>query len=156
MKQYIWPSLCVVLLLTFVIFFIFRQNTKSVFFYNDKVFAAFKGKEELEAKLKTEQVRNKAKLDSLDLLINAGQTGLKNFYDQTAQLADIREQQLVEQYTSDIWKFINARAEDYGKKHGYDFVFGAVGNGSLMYANEKNDITKEFVEYLNTEYTAGR
>ena len=154
MKNYLWPALCVVLMAVMAVM-IFTNNHTNAFFYNDKVFAAFKGKEELENKLKAEQARNKANLDSLADLINSGQTNLQGIYKQTAELAEFREQELLEKYTFDIWKFINDQATKYGKDQGYDFIFGAVGNGSLMYANESCDVTEEFIRYVNEEYQKG-
>jgi Skp family chaperone for outer membrane proteins len=154
MKTFVWPILCI-LLIAIGVFFFFQLNSKSAFFYNDKVFAAFQGKIELESKLKAEQARNKASLDSLALLITSGRAELQGIYNQTAELANIREQQLTEKYTSDIWKFINDKATEYGKEKNYEFIFGAVGDGSLMYAHEKNDITAEFIEYLNSRYSKG-
>lgn len=145
-------SLIGVLILTFVII----RQPKSVFFYNEKVFAAFNGKIELENKLKIEQGRNKASLDSLSSLIVSGRTDLKVLYDHTAELASMREEQLTQKYTADIWKFINDSAADYGKENNYEFIFGALGNGTLMYASDKNDVTDEFIKYLNAEYTGAK
>jgi outer membrane protein len=42
--------------------------------------------------------------------------------------------------------------QDYGKKHGYDFIYGAQGSGNLMYANGQKNITDEVLKYINERY----
>lgn len=37
-------------------------------------------------------------------------------------------------------------------KKGYRYIFGAEGSGVLMYADERNNITKEVIEYINARY----
>jgi outer membrane protein len=48
-----------------------------------------------------------------------------------------------------IWEKINQKVNDYGKEQGYDYIFGAKGDGSIMYASDKKDITKEVIAYIN-------
>ena len=48
-----------------------------------------------------------------------------------------------------IWKEINAKVTEYGKEKGIDFILGAKGDGTIMYANEAKEITKEIIEYIN-------
>jgi outer membrane protein len=157
MKRYVLLTLNLIMLLAIIgLSFMAFQKPKTAFIYNQKVFNAFNGKIELESKLKIEQSLNKANMDSLRTLITSGRTELQGVYNHTAEMAGMREQQLTEKYTSDIWKFINDKAAEYGKENNYEFIFGAMGNGSLMYAREKNDITEEFIEYLNATYTGGK
>jgi outer membrane protein len=153
MVKYIWPSLSALsLIAVLVLIFLSFRQPRHAFVYNDRVFASFKGKIELEIKLKAEQARNKTNLDSLTALMASGRTELQAVYNHTAEVAALREQQLTEKYTVDIWKFINEKAVAFGKDRNYDFIFGAMGDGSLMYAKDQNDITSEFVEYLNATY----
>ena len=51
-----------------------------------------------------------------------------------------------------IWQQINQYVMDYSKENNYSIVFGANGQGSLMYAEEGIDITKEMVIYINNKY----
>lgn len=48
-----------------------------------------------------------------------------------------------------IWDNINRKVSQYGKEKGFDYIFGANGDGSIMYASEENDITNEIIEYIN-------
>ncbi|WP_264566041.1 OmpH family outer membrane protein [Flavobacterium sp. N3904] len=49
---------------------------------------------------------------------------------------------------SGVKKFIKA----YGKKEGYAYIYGTGDAASVLYAEEKYDITKEIVKLLNEKY----
>jgi len=51
---------------------------------------------------------------------------------------------------SGVKKFI----KDYGKKNGYSYIYGTGDAASILYAEEKYDITKEVVKALNDKYKA--
>lgn len=48
-----------------------------------------------------------------------------------------------------IWDNINRKVAEFGKENGYDYIFGAKGDGSIMYAVEAKDVSSELIEYLN-------
>ena len=71
----------------------------------------------------------------------------------------MRQQQLTgdqeaqtKQYNDQIFKQINQYVQDLRKEKKYDVVLGASGNGAVMAADEKYDITPELVEYMNQKY----
>ena len=47
-----------------------------------------------------------------------------------------------------VKKFI----KDYGKKEGYDYIYGTGDAASVLYAEEKYDITKDIIKLLNEKY----
>lgn len=49
-----------------------------------------------------------------------------------------------------VKKFI----KDYGKEKGYSYIFGTGEAATVLYAEEKYDITNEIVKLLNEKYTA--
>lgn len=49
-----------------------------------------------------------------------------------------------------VKKFIKA----YGKENGYAYIYGTGEPASILYAEDKFDITKEIVKLLNDKYTA--
>lgn len=51
---------------------------------------------------------------------------------------------------------INEYAEQYGKEEELDYLYGANGNGSLMYASEGRNATEEFTNYINQLYADKR
>lgn len=51
---------------------------------------------------------------------------------------------------SGVKKFI----KDYGKKNGYAYIYGTGDAATILYAEDKFDITKEVVKALNEKYQA--
>lgn len=47
-----------------------------------------------------------------------------------------------------IWGEINRILSEYGKKKGIDFVLGAKGDGNIMFASDRCDITDEVLTYM--------
>lgn len=47
---------------------------------------------------------------------------------------------------------VNAFAEEYGEREGYDLIFGTTLSGSILYGNDVNDITDELLSELNKQY----
>lgn len=131
---------------------LFLSKDKTAYFYNQKVFEGFKGKIALEEKLLKEKLSNKQLLDSLGTLINTGRSDLKGLLEERSYEYQIREAELTRKYTEDIWKFINDSVVKYGKENNYDYIFGATGDGGLMYATESKDVTTEITEYVNAHY----
>ena len=51
---------------------------------------------------------------------------------------------------SEVKKFI----KDYGKKKGYDYIYGTGDAATVLYGKEGYDITKEVLKELNDTYNA--
>lgn len=51
-----------------------------------------------------------------------------------------------------IWKRLNPYLTEFGKEKGYDYIYGANGSGTVLYADESQDITPEIIEYVNKRY----
>ncbi len=51
-----------------------------------------------------------------------------------------------------IWKRLNPYINDFGKEKGYSFIYGANGTGTMLYADEKYNITDELIKYVNQRY----
>ncbi len=126
------------------------SRQKSGFIVNQRLFNAFEGKIELENRLKAQEEANKKTLDSL-IRLPADRNNIL-IYEAERRKLDLKVQELSARYTTDIWKRINEYVSAYGEEHGYDFIFGASGDGSLMYAREGCDITDEVIGYVNRKY----
>lgn len=53
---------------------------------------------------------------------------------------------------SGVKKFI----KDYGKEKGYAYIFGTGDAASILYAEDKYDITKEIIKALNDKYKSSK
>jgi outer membrane protein len=131
-----------------------RHNSKKGYVINQKIFEGFSGTNELEQKLNKIKIVNKRKLDSLFVVVESEKNnkGLAVMYQDLLRSSQLQEQDLSAKYTSEIWRHINDGIADFGKQEGYEFIFGASGNGGIMYANDVNDITEDIVSYLNARY----
>lgn len=133
-----------------------------------ELFEDFKGKKELEAKFTKSEADQQSMLDTLTLEIadltnqlteQPNDEALKKKKSQKEQLFLELQQRFTQknvtqnqQYSEAIWKQINQYTLEYGKQNGYDYIFGATGNGSLMYAKDAQDITKEVLKFINKKY----
>jgi outer membrane protein len=132
----------------------FLQHEKTAYFYNQQVFQSFNGTRELEAKLAQQQQQTKKELDSISYLIQHGRLDLSEQYQKIVATRSQQYQLLSEQYTNDTWKFINEKVKEYGDQQRYDYIFGASGNGSLMYAKDSHNITDDIIDFVNKKYNS--
>ncbi|MGB0178249.1 MAG: OmpH family outer membrane protein, partial [Owenweeksia sp.] len=110
--------------------------------------------------------RRKAILDSmeLDLTTMARTTefkpekpgpefiSLRNLYSQKKQKFEEDNLRLSREYDKQIWNQLNQYIKDFGEERNYSMIFGANGQGSLMYAEDTKDITSELIDYINQKY----
>lgn len=145
------------LIIALAVYVLLKPSTegKTVYVLNSAVFAGFKGKQTLESKLKKMKEDNKKVLDSLSGVVERNnKPEILQHYRNTEDNFRILEQQLSEQYTADIWKRINAYLVAFGKEKHYAFIFGASGNGNVMYADDAVNVTEEAIEFINNKYEA--
>lgn len=130
------------------------QSKKLAFVYNEKLFKGFRGTTELDKKLKDLEIVNRERLDSLIKLPMSPDLE-SQIRDESFRVDGVLKE-VSTRYTEDIWNHINEAVSAFGKENGYDFVFGAAGDGSLMYADEVNDITEEVLDYMNSRYDGSK
>lgn len=144
--------LALLLIATGLFFLSKGKQPKSAFVYNQEVFKSFKGTAELEARLRTVKEKDERKADSLFSMLGKGQiTQLQ--YQSHLQDLNAHYSQVTTDYTADVWKFINDGVNEFGKEQQYDYIFGAAGNGSLMYAADAKNITSDVISFLNNKYS---
>lgn len=74
-------------------------------------------------------------------------------YAQQAMVQQLQQESAVEMdsLVKDVKKFI----KDYGKQNGYSYIYGTGEAVSILYAEDKYDITKEIIKLLNDKYAKG-
>lgn len=129
------------------------QEDKKVFILNQRVFNEFEGTRQLETKLEQLKRTHQQNLDSLGyfLKVESSETLMLKYEDLNRQYT-LDEKAISEKYTAAIWKDINQYIAEFGKEKHCDFIFGANGNGNLMFANEVHDVTDEVIQYVNKRY----
>ncbi len=169
-KQIIWYTFLVILMCVSIgmnAFSLLKQK-KVAYINNAVLFESFQGTKEFKLKLKKEDNRRQTIIDSLQLelvnLNNQIQTNPKN--EKLIELyknKGMYSQQLInefeylheknnQEYTEQIWTQINDYVVAYGKEKNWDYIYGASGNGSLMYGSEEENITNEVIAYINEKY----
>ena len=71
-------------------------------------------------------------------------------YAQQALVQQLREESGVEMDT--LVKKVKKFIKDYGKEKGYTYIYGTGEAATILYAEDKLDITKEIVKLLNDKY----
>jgi len=160
--------LCVVAL--FILFGMQWQKQDNIVYVNvQQVYDEFQLKKELESKLTNVQQARKTMLDSLELSLKVLSGKIENSLQRDAERENnfivLREEYVLKknqfdednalmtrQYSEQIMKQLNEYTQEYGKQNGYTYILGAEGSGSVMYASEKRDITKDVLDYINRRY----
>lgn len=160
---------CIAIIIVLVIALFFKKGSTAKLGYvkNNALYESFTLKKELAEKLTTVQNKRKAILDSLiiplrmlnlELQKNKDQKLMIQFQaQQESYLSKKKEfeednQRLMQEYSDQIWKQINQYIADYGKEKGYSFIYGATGDGAIMFAEDQYDLTSELTSYINERY----
>ena len=158
-----------VLLITLGCIVLFKsyKQPRTAYIEIASVYDAFKMKKELEGKFSKVEMFRKSVLDSLELnlrLLGAEYEQTKSEesknsflqkkqeYLKTKQQFEQDNAAVSQQYSGEIFRQLNLYITEYGKEHGYQYIFGAEGSGSLMYANDSENITEEITIYVNEQY----
>ncbi len=158
-----------VLLLASVITNVIYYNAipKTAYVDIHQVFEAFEGQKELSSKLENLGVQQKTLLDSMAMHLrtlqqkvgaNPAKTVLAKLESQQMNYVSLNREftanyeEQDRQYSDMVWKQINEYITAFGKEKGYDYIYGANGNGTLMYASNHENITSTIIEYINQKY----
>ena len=143
---------------TSALILLFWESDEVKFVSMASVFAESNIKKEYEIKLNDfEEKSNKSLQEIQDKIKSAEANGVDPNQVLLMRQELTREQQaLSEQYSEmsetfqeTVWNELNIRIEKYGKEQGFKFILGGTGDGTIMYANEADDITEELIKYIN-------
>lgn len=122
------------------------------------VFEECKIREKYSAELKTFEESGNRRLAEMENALRemkaSGQDAV-TIDEEEKELYSLRDrlteeyQRKSESFERIIWEKINQKVGEYGKEKGYDYIFGAKGDGAIMYAADAKDITKEVIAYIN-------
>lgn len=143
-----------------------HMNQKKIAFFDyNTVYNNCKLKLKLEKDLMRVGSLRKSELDSLQMELSflsqkigtnsASQTELDRFEEMKTRFLTYKDKyeqenmQLKDTYFSQIRKEINDKARMFSEKNGYDYLFSATGDGSLMYAAKEEDVTEEFQKFMD-------
>ena len=153
------------------------KEVKTAYIDTSKLMEEYTESKDLQAKYKTksEEMGHKLELDikrfkedAANFQRNAQANG-QAWAQQNGAILQRREQELqyaeqaigqqlqqehgveMDSLVSGVKKFIKS----YGKEKGYSYIYGSEGSSTVLYAEDKYDITKEIVKLLNDKYKSG-
>ncbi len=152
-----------------------QKPPKTAFVKTEKIFKEYKGIKDQEKIFKQKQEAFSKKYDSLVKKwrqdVNDFQSKMRKMSPKKAQQMDqklYQQQQILQQMqqqegakltsemqakTDSIIKKVYSFFDDYGKKNGYEYIFGKnTSGGSMMYGKADKDITDAVLKALDAEY----
>jgi outer membrane protein len=144
------------------------DTKKTAFFMSAEVYNEFDYKNELEAELIAFNDEIVQSIDSLEQDLQMTVQYLKSispseeqmilferkqqYFFETKSLVEAKYEEKAQESYSLIWDRINGYVNDYGKDNEYVYIFGANGDGTMMYADESENITAELITHINAKY----
>ncbi|MHB8259770.1 MAG: OmpH/Skp family outer membrane protein [Bacteroidia bacterium] len=161
----------IVLNTVFFSFYLYErlQVSKTAYISIQEVFNNFELKKEYEKKISLTKSSRKKIVDSLEFNLkilgkkieNENQKNKEDITVFEVKRSDYFEKKKAfeednlrqtKEYDEQIVTQLNQYVKDFGKEKGYKYIYGNDGNGSLMYAEEGDNITKEVTAYINLKY----
>lgn len=150
----------------------FWLEPKTGYILIQDVYNNFNYKIELEKKFLDTKAAKQKILDSLEMRVRVLGNKLSMQSDKDRSSSDIAEftalredflnkkklteednNKITKQYDSQILNQLNLLIKEYGKYNNYTYIFGNDNNGSLMYAIDSKDISKDVIDYINRKYS---
>lgn len=144
------------------------NNVGQAYVVTGELFNEFDYQKELDTEYQTMKDNKMKELEAFktDVLrleekarhINATEEDIAQYqytYNQYLQFEANLNNELAElnnQYGLQIWDKLNSLISDFGEENNYEVIFGAGGNGNIMYAQENKNITTELIAYCNLKY----
>ncbi len=159
----------------FTALFVYHRfyTTKTAYIEIKKVFNGFQMKAELEKKYKQTQKGRDKILDSLTFNLKVMS---KHLSDQKNARGEVNKDELYRfeygretylklksqydednaalsrKYDDQILNQLTEYVMAYGRENNYDIIFGADGNGSLMYSKASYNVSDEVIAFINNKY----
>jgi len=97
--------------------------------------------------------KNKKKLEETEIVKKRNE--IKELERVHSEMSVISKQQLDSIKTSwldPLYKDINNEIKTFSEEEGYDYVFGNLGNGNIMYGKNSYNVTLEIIDRINVTY----
>ena len=169
-KVFIISAVAAILLQGVVTFIWLSARPKTAYINTESVYNSFDLKKKLERDLKETQSARQALLDSMRLQLEMLSLQLQQEDKKSDELLASRFNQmrenyfakqrefeesnnaLADQYTGQVWSQLNTYIKEFGANEDYEYIFGASGDGSLMYADDAVNVTDEISAFVNNRY----
>ncbi len=134
-----------------------------------EVFENFTFTQKLRGDLKVVKAARMRQLDSLNFELNLVSKKLNSkysnelaaYYQMKREEYIVKEEEvmssnadLTQQYDDQIHAQLESYLSDFGKEKDYDFLFGTESIGTIIYARDRFNATKEATKYINNRFTS--
>lgn len=150
-----------VLLITVIVFFVglnYMQKSKTVYVDNVKLFNNFSMTKELKNSGEKEFNFKKLKVDSLysklqypGISLSEKKIIMQQFVQQKQELEQFNQYFAAEQ-TTKIWARIKSYSSEFSKDKNYQLIIGSDDKQTVLFADEKIDVTDDLLTFLNKKY----
>ena len=151
-------TICLVLVISFLVFKSFFNAEKTVYVDNMKLFDGFYMTKEMKQIGEKQFTARKTILDSLyaklrsDKISDSEKEGLMQTFIKGKEELELFNQNFASEETSKIWSRIHGYVDEFSKENNYQLILGSENKQSVLYADEKHDITNELLLYINKKY----
>ena len=137
-----------------------EEKTPYVFVDNFKLFNGFNMAREMN-ELHGKDIQNQTrKIDSIYKLYQTAVEAKNESQVQVLQTLLKREDAVLQKtkeylskdVTKQVWDRLNGYIKEYGEKHDVRIIFGAQGDGNIMYSKSFLNQTEAVLEYANSRY----
>lgn len=159
MKNIVGALLAVLVLWLGYLTYQLQQSKQECYVNINQVYEASQPRQVAEAELQLIYENQKHIIDSLELSFNT-------FYETNKDKEDLVQQKYQEinrykqqvetnlqnmsaQKEAEVWDKINTAILEYGQQEDFKFIYGASGNGAVMYADSTLNITKQIIKIVN-------
>ncbi|MDR6299394.1 OmpH family outer membrane protein [Mesonia maritima] len=148
------------LIVTVFLFFLLsdKNNAKLVYVDNAIVFSEFNLFKDLSKSRNTQLKHQKKYVDSLASLLNkkastatSGDDLKKQFIKENNRLNEMNRR-YTKEVNAQVWNRLNAYMREFGEQNDYQLILGTRGDGNIMHAAKKLDVTKAFIKFANDRY----
>lgn len=136
-----------------------QQQGSSVFIENTRVFEEFEMKKDYDLKIEKELQVEKNQVDSLASILSQSSDkdsltiyAIRREYYVAEQAFNQKFEELSVQYTNEVNTRLNGYIKLFSEEKGYDFIFGASGQGNIMFVKDELNVTEDLINYINKKY----
>lgn len=144
------------LLLFAVCFYWLYSIEKKQVVYADAIelFNEYQFKKDLEQTSESKLIQMKNELDSLVIYYKsdtANREVLRVIQRKEAEASELYSR-INDNINKQVWDRLNPLIQEYGKENNIKLLIGANGMGTVLYASDKRNVTKELINYINAKY----
>lgn len=134
-----------------------KNDAKLVYVDNAIVFSEFNLSKDLSKSRNTQLEHQKKYVDSLASLLNkktstTSRDDLKKQFIKENQQLNEMNRHYTKEVNTQVWDRLNTYIREFGEQNGYQLILGTRGDGNIMHAAEKLDVTKAFLKFANDRY----